>query len=1381
MQIVAKEFRLRIRCYNNIFAFTSLGADEQTLGARSSGVYSFRIKGALCHKIGSLLPDPGQMPKFAQIYIHDPNNYDTQLGNRLQVFENLDAAIVAQIQQALSQENPYVQLFHSVGELIVSNPETVRTLRLRIQDPKEQGKDPRTYNTPSANEIGVLIEGMGEENVEPREIILRHKGSGHQDEPLKRISELHASYLPLRYPLIMMKGEPGWHTDIPLAGNEAVGNAVRDEYNPIDDDIPDPEERVAFQHVNPTTGRGGSKRVTMALFHSYHLHIRTPNPSHLFLAGRLLQEWCVDAFAASEQNNLRWVFSNQKALRSEQYQGLADTLVNQGDMDMANLGKRVILPSSFAGSPRQMTELYQDAMAIVRAFGKPDLFITMTCNPKWPEIQDNLLHGQRVTDRPDLVARVFQLKLSSLMKDLTEKGIFGRVKAHIYVIEFQKRGLPHAHILMMLHDADTLHTVEQIDLAVSAEIPDREVDPQLWETVTTCMLHGPCGLENHSAPCMVDGRGLDGCCSKRYPKPFLDETILGEDSYPHYRRRQNGRYFEKSHLRADGTTCTFRYDNRWVIPYNPFLTKRYNCHINVEICSSVQAVKYLYKYVYKGPDRANAVIDDPSNIDEVKIYLDARYISAPEATWRLLGNKMHNGGPSIQRLQLHLPEQQAIYFEANGDLQDVVDHAKGRDTTLTAYFKANQKYTQARELLYQDMPIHFVFQRKEREWTPRKQGTSIGRMYFCGPKAGEQFYERLLLLHTKGATSFNSLKTVNGMLYSTFREACNANGLLANDDEWKKVLQDGSSMMTGFQQRLLFAIILTDCNPAEPDKLWERFKMSITDDCVHQLINRYGIVDPSEDQRLSLGLSLLQEIIQQSGKTLQDFGLPEPAQEFHLIDGARLDLSNSDYHNASDMQNQPALRAEAEQDLQKCNFLQRLAVDAVMQSIMAHNPTLFFLDGPGGTGKTFVENLLLNTIRGSGNKAIAVASSGIAATLLNSGRTAHSTLKIPIAIDKDSYCNIPKSSSLARQIQQAKILIWDEAPMQHRHAFEAVDRTLRDIRDCQMEAFGGLTVLFAGDFRQCLPVVPRGSRAQIVASCLKKSYLWPSVESLQLKENYRLLGGNMPPLQQRDAIEYAEFILAVGEKRFEECAVDKIQLPMALQLPNNKMEELITSVYATLKEVEPTPQYLAERAILAPRNLDVANINDMVLELLQGETTTYFSADTVAEGAAELYSSEYLNSLTLSGMPYHRLSLKLGATVILLRNLSPIHGLCNGTRLQITHLGGSIIGGVILTGTCKGRKAYLPRIEITSNPDSDLGFQLNRRQFPVRLAFAMTINKSQGQSLEVVGISLDNDVFTHGQLYVALSRASNPHHVKVLIRDDAQVGVTKNVVFSEVL
>ncbi|RPA90522.1 hypothetical protein L873DRAFT_433621, partial [Choiromyces venosus 120613-1] len=140
--------------------------------------------------------------------------------NHLQVSGNLDATIIAQIQHAFLQSNLYVQLFHSVGDLIVSNPAIVQTLHLQIQDPREHGKDPCTYNTLAANEIGVLIDGMREENVQSWEIVLHYKGAEHQDEHLKRISELHASYLPLRYPLILLQGEQVWHPNIPLAGNE---------------------------------------------------------------------------------------------------------------------------------------------------------------------------------------------------------------------------------------------------------------------------------------------------------------------------------------------------------------------------------------------------------------------------------------------------------------------------------------------------------------------------------------------------------------------------------------------------------------------------------------------------------------------------------------------------------------------------------------------------------------------------------------------------------------------------------------------------------------------------------------------------------------------------------------------------------------------------------------------------------------------------------------------------------------------------------------------------------------------------------------------------------------------------------------------------------
>ena len=156
-------------------------------------------------------------------------------------------------------------------------------------------------------------------------------------------------------------------------------------------------------------------------------------------------------------------------------------------------------------------------------------------------------------------------------------------------MNFKKRGLPHAHILMILAPEDKPNTPEDFDKLVCAEIPDKNLLPKLFETVSNCMIHGPCGNMNPQAPCMVDGK-----CSKRYFRDFTEITSTNEYGYPLYRRRNNGQTIVKGNNILD---------NRWIVPYNPYLCQKYDCHINVEICSSICSVKYLYKYVYKGPDR----------------------------------------------------------------------------------------------------------------------------------------------------------------------------------------------------------------------------------------------------------------------------------------------------------------------------------------------------------------------------------------------------------------------------------------------------------------------------------------------------------------------------------------------------------------------------------------------------------------------------------------------------------------------------------------------------------------------------------------------------------------------------------------------------------
>ncbi|CAF4267317.1 unnamed protein product, partial [Rotaria sordida] len=171
---------------------------------------------------------------------------------------------------------------------------------------------------------------------------------------------------------------------------------------------------------------------------------------------------------------------------------------------------------------------------MVRKFGRPDLFITFTCNPKWEEIKSELKPFQTSSDRPDLVTRVFRLKLKEFLDDIVKRKIFGEILAYVYVIEHQKRGLPHARCLFTLSNEDKIKTADDVDNIISAELPNRNEQLELYNIILTQNIHGPCGRLNPKSRCMVEGS-----CSKNFPKAFYSETDVSADGYPIYRRRNN--------------------------------------------------------------------------------------------------------------------------------------------------------------------------------------------------------------------------------------------------------------------------------------------------------------------------------------------------------------------------------------------------------------------------------------------------------------------------------------------------------------------------------------------------------------------------------------------------------------------------------------------------------------------------------------------------------------------------------------------------------------------------------------------------------------------------------------------------------------------------
>jgi hypothetical protein len=501
--------------------------------------------------------------------------------------------------------------------------------------------------------------------------------------------------------------------------------------------------------------------------------------------------------------------------------------------------------------------------------------------------------------------------------------------------------------------------------------------------------------------------------------------------------------------------------DEWVVPHNPYLVTRYRCHINVEVAGHVRSCKYVYKYFaqfhaagdigvtllrycFKPPDQVNVALD------EISAYLSGRLLSAAEATFRILGLRLHQEWPAVERLDLHLPEEHIVVFNPMDDANDVQEQLPVATSKLLQWFCLNQRDPAARLLRYVDIPEHYVW--KDHCWQPRvRNRMKVARLPNISSHQLELAALRMILLVARGALSFVDLLTWNGHTYATFRDAARAAGMFEDEDEamcvFAEIARTGVSVTSLREQ---FCAVLVFCAPVNPVELFNMFAPDLMYDEVSPASCNATLIDIDRIMRSTYG------------KSLRDAEF-----NFHFasddIDAEVLlpPICGVDPNVALLQQLRPLLSAE-----------QLHAVDCVTASVMGLSEVnVFGVLCSAGTGKTLFANYVACSLRMQGLVVICVAASALAASLLEGGHTAHHTLHIPIPANDSTFCSFTASERLL--MKQAHAIIWDEVSMVHRDVAETVSRSLQDIMRVD-RPFGGKTVIFMGDFKQLLPVVRGG-------------------------------------------------------------------------------------------------------------------------------------------------------------------------------------------------------------------------------------------------------------------------------------------------------------------
>lgn len=774
---------------------------------------------------------------------------------------------------------------------------------------------------------------------------------------------------------------------------------------------------------------------------------------------------------------------------------------------------------------------------------------------------------------------------------------------------------------------------------------------------------------------------------------------------------------------------------------------------------------------------ASASLKDEN--DEVKKYLSGRFMTACEALWRILAFPLMERSTPVLALPVHLPNYQSTVFDECTHPSKILINPK---TKLTEFFKFCGKYKKL-NILYEDITLHATWATVkengnaikclktgfiQKHWKLRERTTNqLGRIQPVPMRDKEKFYLRLLLKNVLSPKSFKDLRTHEGKAFETFQEAAKSRGLLQHDDQIHELLKEAATFQMPQQFCDTFASLLMFAHISEPKRLFE------------QNLHHFSTAPPHRQRNAAAWL--INEVLQAHGYHISRFIEGVHPTQYNASTSTLLPTTK--YYTES-ITNRNKLN-ESQQTVYEAIFLKLLqqCQSSYYLDRAIENENVFFLDSPAGYGKTFLLNAILGTcIDGRLGHTdggtlphflpvqiatAAVATTNQAAELLINGGTAHSFFKLPLNLFEGSYCNISINSDKARCLKDLKLLIFDEIGSAHRYMIEAIDRTLRDITNIN-EVFGGIVVLFCGCFRQILPIIPKATKPEILAASVKASPIWRTVKTYKLSENLRCIDQS-----------FATQLLKIGTGKPQEDTYP-IYLNKAIHI-TSQPKKIVKDIYD--KRIINSPclstlaNYYANRIILAVLNTTCMKVNHSILQSIRGNEIIFKSNDSV-DSFRKKIPQEKLNAFNPPSLPPHILRIKIGMPVMVLRTINKVRGLINGARGIVTGVRPNCVQIQLVTGPFKGTYANVFRITLYSDLFDGIP-AMKRYQFPIKAGWCITINKAQGTTMDYVGIMLnDSEVFAHGQLYVALSRAKDPRRIHVcLSKEKVKKRETQNVVY----